>query len=455
MNGKRVTFTDVLRVREYRILWFADAQSSIGDQIARVALSVLVFERTSSAMLTAVTYSLTFLPALVGGTLLSTVADRVPRRQVMVLCDVIRAVLFAGMAVPRMPLLLICLMLTVAIMTEAPFAAAESALTPSILTDHDMYVVGTGLRSITYQVAQLAGFAGGGVTIAFIGARQGLAVDAATFVLSGILITIGVKARPAAHSPDADGSHPSWTTGIRLVFTNRKLRVLVGMAWLAGLLVVPEGVAAPYASKVSHGPTPVGLLLASMPLGTALGTYLFVRWVPSELRPKMLGPLGVASGAALVCCLGAPPLAPSLVLWGLSGLFFCYQVQVVTEFVRAVPDRHRGQANGIAASGLLAAQGIGILLGGWVASGFGVGWAVGGAGLVAMVLAAILGILWSRVRAATLDGPEPTDDSAAPLADSAEPAQPTAAPDREPAPRSSRHRMAEVATNPQQPRHRA
>ena len=49
-----------------------------------MALSVLVFERTSSAILTALTYALTFLPALVGGALLSSLADQLPRRQVMV-----------------------------------------------------------------------------------------------------------------------------------------------------------------------------------------------------------------------------------------------------------------------------------------------------------------------------------------------------------------------------------
>ena len=51
---------------------------------ARVALSVLVFQRTDSAFLTGLTYALTFVPALVGGILLSGLGDRYPRREVMV-----------------------------------------------------------------------------------------------------------------------------------------------------------------------------------------------------------------------------------------------------------------------------------------------------------------------------------------------------------------------------------
>lgn len=397
-----MTFADVLRVREFRMLWLADAQSSIGDQVGRVALSVLVFERTHSAVYTALAYALTFLPALIGGALLSGLADRLPRRRVMVASTSARAVIFALMALPRTPLWAVCGLLVLAVLLEAPFTAAESALVPSVL-EGDRYVVGTGLRTITYQIAQLAGFAGGGAVIALIGARQGLVLDAITFVLSTLLILLGVKARPAAGlTEDADDelgrrSHLQLVRdGFRLIFTNARLRTLVGLAWLCGIYIVPEGVAAPYAAKIHGGATAVGLLMAAMPTGTAVGTYLFVRWVPPAIRSRCMGPLGMASGAPLVFCAMLPNLATSLVLWALSGLFFCYQVQVVTEFIKDVPDSQRGQAVGIASSGMLAVQGIGVLIGGWIASAFGVGWAVSLAGLAGLVIALGLALMWVR-----------------------------------------------------------
>src|SRR5947207_11318190 len=58
---------DSLRVGEFRSLWSAEGVSILGDQLARVALAILVFERTSSALLTALTYALTFVPAVLGG----------------------------------------------------------------------------------------------------------------------------------------------------------------------------------------------------------------------------------------------------------------------------------------------------------------------------------------------------------------------------------------------------
>ena len=401
MAGERVTFADVLRIREFRVLWVADAQSAIGDQIARVALSVLVFQRTASALLTALTYALTFVPAMLGGVLLSGLADRLPRRQVMIGCDLIRAVLLGCMAIPKMPIWLLCVLLVLAVLTESPFMAAESSLMPIIL-DGEHYVVGTGLRTITNQLSQLAGFVGGGLVIALIGARAGLAVDAATFAVSALLITLAVKPRPAAVVDSAAqqgagfGFLSDLSAVLRLIFRDRKLRVLIGMSWLAGLYVVPEGVAAPYANDLDQGAVAIGLLMAAMPAGTAVGTYLWVRFFPPQLRSVWMGPMAAAVGVPLALCGLYPNLLVSLVLWALAGVFFSYQVQVITDFVRTVPDQQRGQAIGIASSGLLAIQGFGILLGGAIASVWDVNGAVASAGLLGALLALALSWRWYR-----------------------------------------------------------
>jgi predicted MFS family arabinose efflux permease len=398
LAAPRVSFLDVLRVPEFRVMWLADAQSMVGDQLARVALSVLVFERTSSAMLTALTYALTFLPALIGGAMLTGLADRIPRRRVMIGADLTRAVLLTGMAIPSTPLWLVCCLLVCVVLVGSPFTAAESALLPEILSG-ETFVVGTGLRTITNQMAQLGGFAFGGMAVAAIGARAGLAVDAATFGLSAVLIAIGVRRRPApaGTTGPARGYLASILAGAKLVAGNPRLRTLLGFSWLLGLYVVPEGVAPPYAHSLGAGSAGIGLLMAAGPAGTALGTYLFLRWVPSATRAAWMPGLAVLGGLPLVVCWLRPGLVISIALWGLSGMAAAYQVQVVTEYVRAVPDRQRAQAIGVAASGLLAVQGVGILLGGVVAARFNAATAVGLAGVVAAGLAMWLTLVWSRV----------------------------------------------------------
>src|SRR5579862_1912686 len=97
----RATFRDVFSVRQFRPLWLAQILSVAGD---RLALVVLVFSRTHSPLITAAAYAVTYLPWLIGGLLLTGLADRYRRRSVMIGCDLIRCALTAIMALPGVPL---------------------------------------------------------------------------------------------------------------------------------------------------------------------------------------------------------------------------------------------------------------------------------------------------------------------------------------------------------------
>jgi MFS family permease len=77
----------VFAVPAFRVLWLAQVLSVVGDQLAQVALSVLAFHRTGSPLLTGVVYALSYLPGVAGGPLLAGLADRLPRRRLMVGCD--------------------------------------------------------------------------------------------------------------------------------------------------------------------------------------------------------------------------------------------------------------------------------------------------------------------------------------------------------------------------------
>src|SRR3989440_3977613 len=130
MRGRGLGFRDVLRISEFRALWGAELLSIFGDQLARVALALLVFRETSSAALTALTYALTFAPAVLGGALLSGLADRYPRRRVLAVTDLLRAGLAAAMAIPSLPLPALWTLIALLSMSAAPFKAAQLALLP-------------------------------------------------------------------------------------------------------------------------------------------------------------------------------------------------------------------------------------------------------------------------------------------------------------------------------------
>ena len=385
MSGEiKIGLVAPLRVREFRYLWTAELASVAGDQLARVALAVLVYAQTSSASLTALTYALTFVPAILGGLFLSGLADRFPRRGVIVVTDLVRALLAAAMAVPGVPLPVLWGLVAVLSAAAAPFKAAQLAVLPQVLTDQRLYRAGLSLRQVTTQIAQVAAFGAGGVLMTVLEPHLALLLNAATFVVSAILVLAGVRERPAAvDSVDAQtGGEPGRLGPVWPVFA---------FASLIGLYVIPEGIAAPYADQLGLLAVGVGVLMAADPVGSVLGGWL----APRISMPTSLGVaawLAVAAGTPLAFCALTPGLIGSAVLWAVSGVFSTLLIVQIQELVvQRVPDARRGGVMGRLSTTLCSSQGLAILGGGLVADVFDAYRAVAWAGMLAIVLAVLVG----------------------------------------------------------------
>lgn len=413
-----VSYRDVFAVREFRALWGAQALSYLGDQFAQVAIAILVYSRTGSAFLTGLAYALTYLPPLLGGPLLSGLADLFPRRLVMLVLDLVRAALVAGMVFPGLPFAALCALVFLTVLLSAPFSAARAALLPDVLPP-GKFVAGSAVGTMTFQISQLAGFLLGAGVVAAVGPHQTLAMDALTFLLSAAIIARWVRRRPApGGTPARQAGRPSlWAVtreGAMLVFGRPVLRTLVLFGWLAGFAVVPEGLAAPYARALGGGPITVGLLMAAMPAGMIAGVFLTGRIAGPATRIRTIGWLAMLSCAPLILSLLHPPLWAVLVLWAVAGAGGSYHLAAAAAFVQALPAKHRARAFGIAQSGLLAVQGLAILGAGAAAQRIGPQAVVAISGLAGMTAAAALASVWS-CRYAEL--PEaPTALSAAPAA---------------------------------------
>lgn len=394
----RVTFRSVLAVPEFRALWVAELFSVAGDQLARVALAILVFQRTDSAALTGLTYALTFVPSFFGGVLLAGLADRYPRRDVMVAADLVRVVLVGLMAVPGMPLWLLWVLLTVATLANGPFKAAQVAMLPDVLAG-ERFAVGLAIRNITSQAAQLAGFAGGGVLIAWLNPSVGLVVDAVTFLVSAVVVRAGVTRRAVA--PRASAGRPSFAAGTALVWRDPGLRALLGLCWLAGFYVTPEALAAPYAAAIGGGTAAVGLIMAADPIGSVLGALVFSRWVPEKAQVKVIGWLGILAGIPLLACVVQPGLIPFMALIAVCGACAtAYNIRATALFVRGLPEGRRAQGSGLLSSGLITVQGLGALLAGVLADRIGPAHTIAWAGFAGVLVAVPIAIGWGRARGA-------------------------------------------------------
>jgi predicted MFS family arabinose efflux permease len=369
-----------------------------------VALTVLVYQRTNSPLLSALTFAIGHLPWLLGGPVLSALADRLPRHRVLISADIARAVLLAGMSIPGTPLPVLLALLFLVSSCAPPFESARSALMADVL-DGDRYAVATSLTNISLQLAQVLGFLAGGAIVAVLSPSAALMIDAATFAVSALWLSAGLKRRPAPVVDAGEGPRSLWQDtvgGLQLVGRSPRLRAIIAVLWVATLFgYASEGVAAPLVEELGQGSAAsIGLLLAANPLGVTIGGLVIARLVPPDRRERLVVPLVVLSlvpilVAGIVAVVAGPgtlPFAAVLALLFVSGLGAAWLIPLNVSFVQAVPSAYRGRAFGVAVSGLYGVQAIGALGAGLGAEGVSASAVLavsGGLGLLAVAPALI------------------------------------------------------------------
>jgi predicted MFS family arabinose efflux permease len=361
--ARRPSFRDVFAVSEFRALWLSYVLSVAGDRLALVALTLLVYDRSRSPLLAAVTFAAGFVPYLFGGMFLSGLADRLPRRSVMVGCDLLRCLLVGAMLAPGVPLAAMIALLYAVTLFQPPFDASRSAIIREMM-GADKYPLATAAIQATSRSVLVLGTAAAGFVVALAGARPALGADAATFVASALLIRFGVRARPGLASAGVPSPLGQLTEGIRLVFGDPALRTLMALGWLAAFYEVPEGLAAPYAGRLGGGPVAAGLLLAFSQLGAAISTPLFTKKIGPLTRLRWMGPMAVLTCGILAVTILRPDLIVSMALFALSNSFAMYQIAANTAFVERIPNEKRGQAFGLANAGLVVGQGVAFAIAG-------------------------------------------------------------------------------------------
>lgn len=374
----------MLGVGEFRALLASSLLSVLGDQVARIAVALLVFGRTGSPFAAAATYACSLLPWLVAGPLLSALADRLPRRRLMVLSDLARAVLVALLLLPGVPLPAVFVVLLLVGLASPAFDAAKSAVLTEVLPG-ESYLVGNALQNVTVQFAQVTGFLVGGAAVALTGTNGALALDAATFLVSAALLGTFVQARPLP-AREAASLLSDTVAGVSLVAGDPLLRRMLAFGLLAALVTIaPEGLAVPVAAQLGGGPVTAGLLTAALPAGFLLGSVVVLK-VPSGRRPALLPLLVAFSGVALLLtpALRAPVAVTAL--WLLVGAGSAVGLVANAAYMQAVPPELRGRAFGVADTALTAVQGGLLLALGGLAEVLDPRVVVAGAGGVALLL---------------------------------------------------------------------
>jgi hypothetical protein len=223
-----------------------------------------------------------------------------------------------------------------------------------------------------------------------------LLIDAASYAVSASVISLALRrdrreASTKRDRPDRRASrveHSPWR--------DRRVRALIALSCLAGFFIVPEGLAVPFGNHSAASAAEIGLLIASIPLGGAIGAIAFVRVVPAASRAVVANWMAVVCGMPLIVAALVSSWPIALGCWFLSGMLAAYQIEIMTSLVYAIADSWRTRFVGIASAGLLGAQGVGVAVFGGIAELTTPGRSIGLAGAIGT--AAALGLVLGPLR---------------------------------------------------------
>jgi MFS family permease len=362
--------------RSFRLFFFGQGISAVGDRIVSVALAFAVLDLTGSVkdlglVLAAQTVPLVLF-LLMGGVW----SDRLSRRAVMLTSDLVRAGAQGASA-----LLLVTgnahvwqLVVLQAVYgaAEAFFKPAAQALLPETVAAADLQQA-NALIAVSGNIANVGGPAVAGVLVATLGAGWGLAIDAGTFLASAAYLSLmRVQAViPAARTGTFSELRAGWQA-----FRSRTWLWVSALEFMAAnaLAFSPYSVLGPEVARTSlGGPGAWAAISTASGIGAILGGTLGLRWNPRHPLRAMFVTSLIGTSPLLVL-LGAvaplPALLAAAVISGMSISFFNLVWFAVVQ--RRIPGEELSRVSSWDALGSYAITPIGLAAAGPIGSALGI-----------------------------------------------------------------------------------
>lgn len=279
----------------------AEFTSSLGSQLTRLALPWFVLVETGSPARMALVFAVQLLPVALLGLPSGAVVQRLGARTTMVAADLGRAPLIALIPfLHALDLLSFALLLLIAFALGAfstPYYASQRVILPEVVGEDERTVTrANSLIEGTTEATNLAGPALAGVLIALLGAENVLWLDAATYLLSAVLLLVFVP-RSARVPTDEQGR--GLLGGLRFILRDPLLRPLVFSTLAFGFAGPMLFAALPYLAfaRYDQDPKVAGWLLASWGAGAIAGSVLTFRLL-ARLSPLTVASIGVVGFVA-------------------------------------------------------------------------------------------------------------------------------------------------------------
>ena len=416
------TIRAALRYPDFRWLVSGLAVSQVGDWLYNLALIVLVYDRTHSALWAGVTTAARVVPVVVLGPLGGVLADRFDRRRIMIACDLTRVgfmVLLAAVAAFRLPIVLAPVIAAAATAAAAPYLPCVAAVTPRVVDDADLPGANAARSAVT-GAGIILGPALGGMLLLLGSAASAFALNALTFGLSALaVLAIRADGDPNPFAPRRAGQRPDGVlrevaqgaaalrahpAALRLVGADTMCSVLYGAQTVLLLLV---------SRRVGLGVQGYGYMFAALGAGGLIGTALAGLLSRLRSRSVLAAALAVAGVPTLLLAVVRWPAA-AIVLTGLTGMG-ALLVEILTETTlqRELDEDVFGRAYGLAFPAAIS----GIVIGSVIAPGLAA--LLGSSGALVVVGGSVLAYALAVMRgaddaAAAVPVPQPAVADAVP-----------------------------------------
>jgi len=390
-----------LRSRPFRLLWLGQTISVLGDGLVLVAIGLYVTRLTGDTAdvgLVLAAYSLPLVSLLLIG---GVIADRVPRRRVMIAADAVRGVVHGLLALLiATGAVRIWHMVVVGVLFgtgEAFFQPAYTGLVPQTVPEDEIQAA-QALGGVSRELAAFVSPALATLLVLTVGGATAFALDAATFVVSALTLS-RVRARPRGEASEGGGLWRELLQGWSAVRQRTWVWATVAAFAVAVLVAyAPFFVLGAAVARHVYGSEAVfGLTNATWGAGTVLGALAGARWRPR--RPIFTGVMLATMFPAEVALFGAGP--PPLLLYSgtvVSGLAIgLFGVWWETALAQRIPPHLLSRVSAWDVMGSLALMPVGYLLAGPAASMLGDVRVLVGGGVVG-TLAILLAVLPASTR---------------------------------------------------------
>jgi len=292
--------------RNYRLLWFAQVASEIGDWFYSVAIYSLLLEYTGNAKSVAIAFVLQVLPQFFMAPTAGVLNDRLSRKRIMIFADCMRAGIVLCMLLVRGPAMVwfLYVLLFCETLMWALFEPGHSSTVPNITSGPQTLVANT-LSSTTWAFTFAVGFALGGPVAAYFGRETVFVLNSLSFILSASLIR-----KMKFEEPHLDSLPPvtfkellgiaSVVEGVRYVARDKRMLATVfvkaglgcmGSNWVLlpifGERIYPLHIAGMEAKKA--GILAMSLLLGCRGLGSAIGPMIAGRYAHGNEKKLRMG----------------------------------------------------------------------------------------------------------------------------------------------------------------------